>query len=133
MASVDNILSWLRQNGVTIWLENDQLRYRAPKTDAVLAYINEIRPHKDEIIHALRQSQEGATKSLRLTRQARPAALPLSYAQERLWVLDQLELAGSAYSIVAAAQLSGRLDVAALEAALVELVRRHEVLRTRFV
>ena len=57
----------------------------------------------------------------------------LSYAQQRLWFLDQLEPGSSAYLIPAAVRLEGRLDVAALEQSLGEVVRRHEVLRSRIL
>ncbi len=58
--------------------------------------------------------------------------LPLSFAQERLWLLDQLQPGGTAYNLPVAARLAGRLDRRALGAALGDLVRRHEALRTRF-
>ncbi|MEB2125861.1 amino acid adenylation domain-containing protein, partial [Xanthomonas campestris pv. campestris] len=64
----------------------------------------------------------------------RSAALPLSWAQQRLWFLDQLDpAAGLAYHIPAALRLQGALDVAALQATLDRIVARHESLRTRFV
>ncbi|MCP4661332.1 MAG: non-ribosomal peptide synthetase, partial [bacterium] len=65
----------------------------------------------------------------------RPAArrdhLPLSFAQQRLWILDRLEPGSALYNIPSLLRLKGRLDVAALTLALAEIVRRHEVLRTR--
>ncbi|UUZ50665.1 condensation domain-containing protein [Massilia sp. B-10] len=64
----------------------------------------------------------------------RSAALPLSWSQQRLWVLDQLDHeSGAAYHIPAALRLDGQLDRAALQAALDRIVARHENLRTRFV
>src|SRR4051812_15645206 len=57
---------------------------------------------------------------------------PLSHAQERLWFVEQLGLVGGGYNIGLAVRLLGRLDAAALGAALSEGVRRHEALRTRF-
>ncbi|HEV3051653.1 MAG TPA: amino acid adenylation domain-containing protein, partial [Longimicrobium sp.] len=61
----------------------------------------------------------------------RDRPLPLSFAQERLWILDRLQ-AGSAYNLPAALRLTGALDAAALERSLGEIVRRHEALRTVF-
>lgn len=57
---------------------------------------------------------------------------PLSFAQERLWVLNQIEPDSAAYNLVAAFRIRGALDRAALERTLTEIVRRHEALRTVF-
>ena len=57
----------------------------------------------------------------------------MSFAQQRLWFLDQLEPSGSFYNLPAAVRLRGVLNVAALEQTLSEVVRRHEALRTTFV
>ena len=62
----------------------------------------------------------------------RTGRLPLSFAQERLWFLEQLSPGGHVYTIPGALRLEGLLDAGALEAALGEIVRRHEALRTRF-
>ncbi|HEX2164852.1 MAG TPA: condensation domain-containing protein, partial [Thermoanaerobaculia bacterium] len=59
--------------------------------------------------------------------------VPLSFSQQRLWFLDRLEPGGTAYSLPSALRLAGRLDRAALAAALAAVVARHEVLRTTFV
>ena len=58
--------------------------------------------------------------------------VPLSYAQERLWFLFKLDPANPAYNIPAALKLTGLLKPAALIQSLNEIVRRHEILRTRF-
>jgi amino acid adenylation domain-containing protein/FkbM family methyltransferase len=67
-----------------------------------------------------------------ITPVSRASALPLSFAQQRLWFLDQLEPGSTFYNSPAAVKLSGSLDVTALERTLNEIVRRHEVLRTTF-
>ncbi|HZO71745.1 MAG TPA: amino acid adenylation domain-containing protein, partial [Ktedonobacteraceae bacterium] len=62
----------------------------------------------------------------------RTAALPLSFAQQRLWFLDQLEPGGTTYLIPRTRRIYGALDVAVLERSLAEVIRRHEDLRTTF-
>ena len=62
----------------------------------------------------------------------RTGALPLSFAQQRLWFLDQLEGASATYNMPVALRLTGPLHVAVLAASLTALVQRHETLRTTF-
>ena len=57
---------------------------------------------------------------------------PLSFAQQRLWFLEQMEPVSHVYNVAAAFRITGRLNVAVLERSLNEIVRRHEVLRTCF-
>jgi aspartate racemase len=67
-----------------------------------------------------------------ITRRRTTDAIPLSFAQQRLWFLHQLEPASPAYNLPALGQLQGKLDVHALAQSLRALVQRHEVLRTTF-
>ena len=60
------------------------------------------------------------------------SVFPASFAQQRLWFLDELEPGSPTYNIAAALRLRGALDVAALKRSLNEIVRRHEALRTTF-
>ncbi|BDT95642.1 hypothetical protein IFM12275_56180 [Nocardia sputorum] len=62
----------------------------------------------------------------------RPARIPLSPAQQRMWFLNRFDQSSTAYNIPVALRLSGRLDVAALQAALADVIARHEALRTRY-
>ncbi|MEA2694314.1 MAG: hypothetical protein QOJ16_3701, partial [Acidobacteriota bacterium] len=87
---------------------------------------------------SVRAAQAGQTPEGRRERPPlRPSGLertvfPLSFAQERLWLLERLEPGTAAYHMAGAAQLTGPLDVAALGRALAEVVRRHDALRTHF-
>src|SRR5947208_15174284 len=68
-----------------------------------------------------------------IPRRSRREKAPLSYEQERLWFLDQLEPNSPLYSLPLALRLRGPLDRAALEKSLAAIVAAHEVLRTRFI
>jgi amino acid adenylation domain-containing protein len=67
-----------------------------------------------------------------ISRVPRGDLIPLSYAQERLWFLEQLAISGTTYNAPLALRLRGALQELALERSLDELARRHESLRTRF-
>ncbi|WP_231387245.1 non-ribosomal peptide synthase/polyketide synthase [Nocardia sp. BMG111209] len=65
-----------------------------------------------------------------LSARPRPEFVPLSYAQQRMWFLEQFDAGSAVNSLVAAIRLDGRVDAAALRAAVGDLVARHESLRT---
>ncbi|MCP4662962.1 MAG: amino acid adenylation domain-containing protein, partial [bacterium] len=80
----------------------------------------------------LRSAEDRRTPGPPLKRVARDREIPLSFAQQRLWFLCQLEGGSPAYNMAAAYRLKGTVHRAALERSLREIVRRHEVLRTTF-
>ncbi len=91
---------------------------------------------KEQEVFALLQRAQGLRghgdrRVAPATRPKRPP--PLSFAQQRLWFLEQLGPTGGAYHIAGAVRLVGPLDVEALARTLGEIVRRHEALRTTFV
>jgi amino acid adenylation domain-containing protein len=83
------------------------------------------------LIENLRQSDEGAQVPP-ILRASREGELPLSFAQQRLWFLDQLQPDSAFYNVPVAVSLKGKLDQDALQWTLNEIIRRHEVLRTVF-
>ncbi|HYO98763.1 MAG TPA: amino acid adenylation domain-containing protein, partial [Pyrinomonadaceae bacterium] len=82
-------------------------------------------------VESLLRAEQGV-QLMPVTHAPREGDLPLSFAQQRLWFLDQFEPGNSFYNVPSAVRLTGALDVAALEHSLNEVVRRHEILRTTF-
>ncbi|MDQ1610281.1 MAG: hypothetical protein QOG00_212 [Pyrinomonadaceae bacterium] len=80
----------------------------------------------------LKGLKSGAAQDAGITRRTQRETAPLSSAQQRAWFLDQLESGSPAYNRPAVFRLSGTLDLKVLEDSLTEIVRRHEILRTRF-
>ena len=81
----------------------------------------------------LRMKKAGKLQEASRIPRREPGEAPvLSFAQERLWLLDRLEPGSSAYNMPFPARLKGRLEVAALAATLSRIVARHEALRTAF-
>ncbi|MEW5929719.1 MAG: amino acid adenylation domain-containing protein, partial [Gemmatimonadota bacterium] len=81
-------------------------------------------------VEALRSA--GSSTAPPVRRAPREGPLPLSFAQQRLWLVDRMEPGSAAYNMPYALRLRGALDVAALRAALDGVARRHEALRTTF-
>ena len=80
-----------------------------------------------------RELRQGAgMPALPITSVDRDRELPLSFAQQRLWFIDQLEPGSAVYNVPVAVRLKGSLNKEALEQTLSEVISRHEVLRTRF-
>ncbi|MBZ5509519.1 MAG: amino acid adenylation domain-containing protein, partial [Acidobacteriia bacterium] len=84
-------------------------------------------------MQAKKSGEEHATPVPELEQVARRGYLPLSFAQQRLWFLNQLTPGDTSYNVPGAVQIEGPLDVNALEKSLQEIMQRHEVLRTAFI
>ncbi|VEP15783.1 conserved hypothetical protein [Hyella patelloides LEGE 07179] len=89
-----------------------------------------IREHS-KVIEAAQKSEQGLQLPA-IEPVSRSENLPLSFAQQRLWFLDQLEGESAAYNMPTAVNLSGKLQTEALQFALNQIIQRHEALRTNF-
>ena len=79
---------------------------------------------------AMVANEDSSDTTLPIPLIARDKPIPLSFAQQRLWILDRLEPNQSVYNMSAAFRLTGLLDISALEQSIDEIVKRHETLRT---
>ena len=133
MKSLDSFLFELRQQGVTLWLEDDRLRYRSPEGAISPDLMSELKARKAQILSFLQQVNSTATANhppLVPIAATEPASL--SFAQQRFWLLHQFEPNSSAHNMPVILRLTGQLNLPALEQSLTEVVRRHQILRTTF-
>ncbi|MFN6569720.1 amino acid adenylation domain-containing protein [Dendronalium sp. ChiSLP03b] len=130
--NVEQLVANLTKQGVKLWLEGEQLRANAPKGVLTLETRDLLANHKAELILLLQEKNAATDTDLPLIKADRPQNLPLSFAQERLWLLNQLEPDSPFYNEQTAIKLQGQLNVVALDQSLNAIIARHEVLRTNF-
>ncbi len=130
---VVEFLSYLKGLEIKLWIEEEKLRYQAPKGAMTTEIKAAIAAQKTEILDFLKAAQIPTnTVELEIIPVSRDQDLPLSFAQQRLWFLHQLSPDSHSYNLLEALRLEGTLNLFALEQSLSELIRRHEVLRTTF-
>lgn len=119
------LITHLRMLDVTLAVDGEQLRVNAPKGVLGPELRDAIAQAKPELLAWLAAEPRRSEMS---------EAAPLSFAQQRMWLLDQMQddTTASAYVIRGALRLQGPLDVAVLRRALDTIARRHAVLRTTF-
>ncbi|MEH2159122.1 amino acid adenylation domain-containing protein [Nostoc sp.] len=127
-------LSYLRSLDIQVFIDGKNFRCNAPEGILTAELRAEIQERKAEIIEFLEASNLTNNHSFKpLVPISRSGNLPLSFAQQRLWFLDQLIPNNPFYNIPLALHLTGSLKLAALKQTFNEIVRRHEALRTTFV
>jgi amino acid adenylation domain-containing protein len=127
MNSIQVLLEKLQAQNIQLWVEEDRLRYRCPNNALTPELRGQLSEHKSGIIAFLREQQRVETIPV-----TEDDFLPLSFAQQRLWFLNQLEPNLSVYNIPLALRLEGKLNISALEKSLEKIIERHSVLRTNF-
>ena len=129
--NVYSLLSALKELNVALSLEDGRLKVDAPEGVLTNELINEIKRYKEEIIAFLSTIEEDRATTIPVA----PAQdqYPLSYAQNRLWILDQFKHLTHVYNVAMSYWLKGDVDVNLIAQAFDELVNHHEILRTRFV
>ncbi|MEJ2161635.1 MAG: amino acid adenylation domain-containing protein, partial [Chromatiales bacterium] len=125
------LIARLRERGIRIAARDGELELDAPRGALDEELRAELVARKPELLRLLSWSRRSG-RELPLVPVTRDSQLPLSWAQQRLWFLDQLEPNSSAYNISWTVRLKGELRVDLLQAAVTQLVQRHESLRTVF-
>jgi amino acid adenylation domain-containing protein len=130
--SIVDLLERLRRLDVRVWLDGDRLRVSAPPgvlTPELQADIAAEKPALIEVLTAKADPSETAG----IPRLDSADPLPLSFTQERMWVLHELDPSSTAYHVIRTDRFRGELDVQALERAWHRLAARQDVLRTRIL
>ena len=123
------LINELSAQGASLSLKEGKLKLQAPPGYLDPELLGRIKANRDRIIDFLAKP----TSSEALPKADRSGSLPMSFAQERVWFLSQLEPESStAYHVVAAMEIEGDADVSALQSALNAVIQRHESLRTHF-
>ncbi|MDF5723198.1 MAG: amino acid adenylation domain-containing protein [Rhizonema sp. PD37] len=132
---LNQFLTELAQRNIQLSVENDQLRFHVPQGGVLTPDLREVLvSRKAELILLLKQNKKNANKTdLPLVRIERTQSFPLSFAQERMWFLNQLEPNSSFYNEILTWQFHGSLNVVALSLSLNKIIQRHSALRTNFV
>jgi amino acid adenylation domain-containing protein len=125
------MLAHLRRLDVRLSVVGERLRCDAPRGVLTPELRTALARHKAELLKLLRapDAPRGTTLTP-IPRALRDRPLPMSFGQERLWFLAQLDPQSSAYNVPASRRWQGTLDTAVLQRCLDEIVRRHETLRT---
>ncbi len=130
--NVEDLLAMARRHDLALWVEGDRLRYRGAPQQLGAEFRQALQAQRRELIALLRDAEAPGAERPPLRSRPRTGRLPLSFAQQRLWLIDQLQPQQATYNLPGALHLSGPLNFAALEQAIGELFRRHEALRTAF-
>ncbi|MBW4417923.1 MAG: amino acid adenylation domain-containing protein [Myxacorys californica WJT36-NPBG1] len=125
-------LAHLRSLDIQISVDGDKLRCNAPEGVLTSNLQREIRDRKVELVAFLHHAKTTLQPSEFQRSPRRTSAPRLSFAQQRLWFLEQLVPGNAFYNIPTAMRLTGALNIVAVEQSFNEIVRRHETLRTRF-
>lgn len=130
---VAEFLSYLNSLDIKLWLEEEKLKYQAPQGVMTPEIKQEIGTRKPEILTFLRSATTPSkpVESV-IDPVARTEDLPLSFAQQRMWFLYQMDRQNPAYNEALTIRLTGRLNIDILEQTINAIIQRHESLRTTF-
>ncbi|MEH1098878.1 non-ribosomal peptide synthetase [Micromonospora sp. CPCC 205561] len=133
MALID-LLAELAELGMSLSAHGDKLRITGPRERLTESLRARLAAHRDEVLQFVReQEHEERRRAVRIVPVDRTGPLPASYAQRRLWLIEQLATDVPIYNMYMARTITGPLDTGALRSAVEAVTTRHEILRSGLV
>src|SRR5215467_7037924 len=125
-------ISSLRRKGIVLKLDGGDLLVKAFGNALTADLKSAIKDKKQEIIATLRQIESGQSKLPSLSPMPAGSRAPLSFNQQRLWFMAQLNGANPAYNVAGGLELRGKINQETLSKSIGYILNRHEAFRTRF-
>uniref|UniRef100_A0A2P1CZG6 AptD n=2 Tax=unclassified Phormidium TaxID=2609805 RepID=A0A2P1CZG6_9CYAN len=129
---VVSLMLRLQNIGCKIWAEDDKLRIRTSKNALTSELKQEIQHHKADILAFLNAAKTRISMAEEIPKLPDDAPKLLSFAQQRLWLIAQLQGRSASYNMPIALQLKGNLNINALHSSFAYLLNRHTSLRMYF-
>lgn len=130
------IINEALDSGVLLYLDEGKLKFKSKKGAFADNLKQQIRENKAAIISYLTDLEADGNRAAQkippIEKRQEQSPVPLSYSQQRLWLIDQIDGASAHYNMSGAIVLKGAINFSAMEESFNSIIARHEVLRTRF-
>jgi amino acid adenylation domain-containing protein len=130
--TVLDLIARLGSAGIRLWLEDDQLKFKAPKGALTPELRDALVAMKPQVIDFLRQTRTQGDNADRIPQAATRDSAPMTFSQRGVWFVEQLAPGNSTFHIPSALYLRGILDRDALRIAFEQVLARHDALRSVF-
>ncbi|MVF12545.1 amino acid adenylation domain-containing protein [Ketobacter sp. MCCC 1A13808] len=131
--NVLELLSRLRQAKISLTLDGEKLKIKAPQGAITPEIKQQLQAAKADIVEFLKEARSSGDEDTTIPSIDRSGELPLSYTQVALWTMDKLNPGTIAYNLPMAFKFSGQLDESILEQSIQRVIARHESLRLRVI
>ena len=129
-ATISDLILELKKTGIFISLEDENLRIICPQNAMAEVLLSEIKSRKAELVEFLTKGNASRQNEIEVI--AKLSSYETAPAQQRIWILDQIDQSKQIYNVPGAFHITGKLDCVALQSALNSMITRYEILRTTF-
>jgi len=134
MASQYDLIRKLKKNNISIYIEENKLKYKAPSGKLSPELLEDLKSNREDLIFFLKdldkKKQMFNDPIIQIPRDKEE--WPLSFSQQSLWFYDQLTPQNSVYNVPNALKMKGVINTSLLQQTVDILMQRHEILRTTF-